>query len=1168
MTLRLAVFFISIIIFAVLGYATCNTWFKSKRTASLRLFFTLGLMHSFWILFNGIALIIPQDLFEVVYPFYFSIACFLPTVYLWYVLYLTKSKLTGKKWLMFILAVFPISDFILLSSNPWHQKLITGYNNVRPIGGELFPLHAILGYTPLLIGTVLLIVYIIRNIKKIPALIYVGVGVLLMLTFNVIYTFDAIDFGFDITPFTFVVMFCGLMAYSSKLRQFELQESSELAASKAQLEVANERFLTAQSTTFAMFDANPHINILFNDRYEIVDCNSSALDFMGFKSKEEFTTGFAERITKSLPKVQPDGRVSLTLQDRLINATKNGYDKFVTELNLKDKSSIFDIEFRRIPYENSYAIIAYAHDITEARLRELELINAHSVQELQLAKINLINKAARIGLWELETNSDDSMNIKNIITYSAEFREILGYDNESDFPNVLSSFHDCLHPDDYQMVTEKMNNHIFDTSGNTPFDAEYQAKKKNGEYIYIHAMGQSIRDELGNATRTLGTIMDVTEEINTLENTEMLRQQAEDANQSKSAFLANMSHEIRTPLNAVIGLSDLVLDTDNSLSEESRYRLDQINNAGVTLLSTVNDILDISKIEAGKLELNLAIYDIPSMINDAVTQSMMHREDKPIEFILNISESLPLQFFGDELRIKQILNNLLSNAFKYTLTGVVELSLNFARKGDFFLLKFIVRDTGIGIKQEDIDILFTDYVQLDTLSNRKVLGTGLGLPIAKRLVDLMDGEITVESEYGKGSVFTVQILQKGVTDNIIGAEAIESLKRLNYHEQKRRQFGTIIRVSLPYARVLLVDDVTTNLDVTKGLMKPYNMQIDCVRSGQESIDAMLDSRVYYNAIFMDHMMPGMDGVEALQRIRAIGTDYAKNIPIIALTANAIVGNEEMFLQNGFQAFISKPIEITHLDAVLREWVTDEEQEKLYSHTIEKEFTSTEDDMNWQALYKGVTGLNIKNGLLHFYNDKKAYLGVLRSYAKNTPSLLDAAKDFDKDNLSHYTTIIHGIKGSSSGIHAEATAVFAESLEKAARSGDYTYIYMHNSSFIESIRSLISNIELMLKEFDNDNRKPGRDKPDVNMLSKLYKACRDYEMDEVDAAIYALEAYDYEDAEGSNLVVWLRENVELMNFEDIVEKISGTLGDLLQETLSNDVSEAPKNNTHTGRFEAL
>ena len=610
---------------------------------------------------------------------------------------------------------------------------------------------------------------------------------------------------------------------------------------------------------------------------------------------------------------------------------------------------------------------------------------------------------------------------------------------------------------------------------------------------------------------------------------------AQQASEAKSSFLANMSHEIRTPLNAVIGLSDLILDADDSLNEESRYRLSQINNAGATLLSTVNDILDISKIEAGKFELIPVEYDTPSMINDAVTQSILHKGDKQIEFIMNICENLPTHLYGDELRMKQVLNNFLSNAFKYTTEGKVELTVDCIREGEEVWLTFIVNDTGIGIKPEDITKLFNDYIQMDMSANREIIGTGLGLSIAKGLVELMNGSINVESVYGKGSTFTVRLMQKYICDDVLDKEAIEKLKQLNYSEQKRRQLGNMIRLNLHYARVLIVDDVVTNLDVARGLLKPYNMQIDCVTSGQKAIEAVLDKRVRYNAIFMDHMMPGMDGIEATQRIREIGSDYAKNVPIIALTANAIVGNEEIFLQKGFQAFISKPIEISHLDTVIREWVRDKKQEELYIRTDVRRHHIQKDDKNWQALNKSIKGLDIEKGLMRFSNDKNAYVQVLRSYSRNMPSLLEASREIEKDNLAGYITVIHGIRGSSGGICAEEIAKMADILEKAAINGDYDHVVEHNEALIKKSQQLISDIDKMLDEINNDNQKNKKERPDKELLQELCTACENYDMKGIDAALDDLEAYEYE-VDG-DLVVWLRVNTEEMNLDEIINKLS-------------------------------
>jgi PAS domain S-box-containing protein len=405
--------------------------------------------------------------------------------------------------------------------------------------------------------------------------------------------------------------------------------------------------------------------------------------------------------------------------------------------------------------------------------------------------------------------------------------------------------------------------------------------------------------------------------------------EAETALEAKSRFIANMNHEMRTPMNVIVGLTDLLLE-EKEVSGKAKETLHKINIAGNTLMGLINDVLDISKAEAGKMDLMTVEYDVASMLNDIIALNSIRAEDKPIEFKLDIDKNLPVNLFGDDLRVKQILNNLLSNAFKYTKIGNVTLGVSCQREGrrqgDYVWLSFSVSDSGIGIRKEDVEKLFTDYNQVDTRTNREIEGTGLGLSITKKLVELMEGEISVESEYGKGSVFSVRIRQGFVTDKPIGAETVQSLSSFRYSDEKRRAQKKLVRSDLSYARVLVVDDFPTNLDVAEGMLRKYKMQVDCVTSGQESIDLIAAGEPVYNAVFMDHMMPGMDGVEAAKAIRALGTQYAQDIPIIALTANAVVESEKMFLENGFNAFLPKPFNVIDLDSVVQRWVRDRARE--------------------------------------------------------------------------------------------------------------------------------------------------------------------------------------------------------------------------------------------------
>jgi signal transduction histidine kinase len=402
-----------------------------------------------------------------------------------------------------------------------------------------------------------------------------------------------------------------------------------------------------------------------------------------------------------------------------------------------------------------------------------------------------------------------------------------------------------------------------------------------------------------------------------------------DASDAKTRFVANMNHEMRTPMNVIVGLTDLMMEEEN-IPVSGKENLAKISTAGNTLMGLINDVLDFSKIEAGKLELTPVQYEVASFLNDIITLNIIRIGEKPIVFKLDINDTLPSILYGDDLRVKQILNNLLSNAFKYTEKGSVTLSVSSQMVSDDMSgtvwVTFSVSDTGIGIRQEDIPKLFGDYNQVDTRANRKIEGTGLGLSLTKKFVELMDGEIVVESEYGKGTVFRARIRQGYVSDEHIDKEIVQNLRGFRYSDRKKQAQGKLKRSDLSYARVLVVDDFPTNLDVAAGMLVKYKMQVDCVLSGKEALDYIAAGEPVYTAIFMDHMMPVMDGVEATKAIRALGTDYAQNIPNIALTANAVAGNEQMFLDNGFNAFLAKPFNVMNLDSIVQKWVRDRSRE--------------------------------------------------------------------------------------------------------------------------------------------------------------------------------------------------------------------------------------------------
>ena len=394
---------------------------------------------------------------------------------------------------------------------------------------------------------------------------------------------------------------------------------------------------------------------------------------------------------------------------------------------------------------------------------------------------------------------------------------------------------------------------------------------------------------------------------------------AESANHAKSDFLANMSHEIRTPINAVLGMNEMILREGRQALDKKNYDRDalrnigvyaaDIENAGHNLLALVNDILDFSKIEAGRMDLVEAPYRLSSLLNNISSMILFKAKDKGLDFVIDVDESLPDELCGDEMRVKQILTNILNNAVKYTEEGCVRLTLKGEKtNSDTLILKAEVEDTGIGIREEDIQKLFKQFERLDMERNSTVEGTGLGLAITRRLLDMMNGEISVESEYKKGSVFQITIPQKIVSEAALG----DFEERFKANASEGRKYKESFRA--PDARILIVDDTKINLTVASNLLKNTGIQIDTASGGEEAVRKAKDN--YYDLILMDQRMPVMDGTEALHNIRANETDKSNRVPVICLTADAVIGARERYLAEGFSDYLTKPIDSYELEKML------------------------------------------------------------------------------------------------------------------------------------------------------------------------------------------------------------------------------------------------------------
>ncbi len=388
--------------------------------------------------------------------------------------------------------------------------------------------------------------------------------------------------------------------------------------------------------------------------------------------------------------------------------------------------------------------------------------------------------------------------------------------------------------------------------------------------------------------------------------------QAQRESEAKARFLANMSHEIRTPINAVIGMNEMVL-RESSEENIKSYALD-IRNAGQTLLSMINEVLDFSKIESGKMELVPAEYDLGSMLHDISNMIRLKAKNKGLTLTLNVSETLPERLYGDEIRIRQILINLLNNAVKYTERGSVTLEVSGRRDGEDEIFHFAVSDTGIGIRQEDLPKLFMAFERIDEEKNRNVEGTGLGMNIAMQLLSLMDSKLDVSSVYGEGSVFSFDLRQR-----IVSAQPVGNMEENIRKRTTEYTYTTLF--TAPDAGILVVDDNDINRKVFAGLLKNTQIAVEEAGSGEECLEKVFAK--HYDIIFLDHMMPGMDGIETIKKIRAKKGHPCKNTPVIALTANALSGAKEMYLSEGFDGFLSKPVDPEKLESTIAEWLPEE-----------------------------------------------------------------------------------------------------------------------------------------------------------------------------------------------------------------------------------------------------
>jgi CheY-like chemotaxis protein len=518
-------------------------------------------------------------------------------------------------------------------------------------------------------------------------------------------------------------------------------------------------------------------------------------------------------------------------------------------------------------------------------------------------------------------------------------------------------------------------------------------------------------------------------------------------------------------MNTIMGITEMQLHTER-LPENLREAFGRIHFSGDLLLGIINDLLDLSKIESGKLEIMPARYEVPSLLHEVVQLNKLRFDSSPVKFTLDIGENVPEMLIGDELRIKQVLNNLLTNAFKYTDSGEIAFSVNAETGADGEVtLVFVVRDPGQGMTEKQTAALFDRYTRFNREKNRAVEGVGLGMNITHNMVKMMNGDIHVESRPGLGSVFTVRLPQR--TDGsgaVISREVAKNLAKRQIVNSAQVKKAQILRKYMPYGKVLVVDDTEANLYVAKLLLTPYGLNIQTAASGKEAIERVRGGGVY-DIIFMDHMMPVMDGIEAVHIISGMG--YAA--PIIALTANAVAGQADIFLTNGFDDFVSKPIDMRLLNAILNKYIYDKQAPEVLASAKREKEQLEQERIGVEARQAGglealpdVSWLNAGHGLALFDGEADTYLSALHSYVKNVPEMLAALRVVTEESLPEYAVQVHALKSVSGWISADGIRAKAANLEALAKAGDLLGVMTLNTDLLDEIEACISDLRVQLK----------------------------------------------------------------------------------------------------------
>ncbi len=602
------------------------------------------------------------------------------------------------------------------------------------------------------------------------------------------------------------------------------------------------------------------------------------------------------------------------------------------------------------------------------------------------------------------------------------------------------------------------------------------------------------------------------------------KQEAISANKAKTNFLTKMSHEIRTPINTVMGLNDMILreSTDQQIVEYAG----KIKNASKSLLEAINDILDLAKIESGKMTLLIEEYSLADLIESITSMIKIRAESKGLNFILKVDEKLPLYLYGDEARVKQIILNLLTNAVKYTQTGQVEFIVGGNIRKETVMLHVEVKDTGVGIKKENLDKLFGVFERIEDTQNKGIEGSGLGISIVQQLLGLMDSSLKVKSVYGQGSTFSFDLRQRYKNHEAIG--------NINNHiSEAVREYDYQVSFIAPDAHILIVDDTDINLYVVKNLLKETEIQITTATSGAECLELVKNN--HYDLIFLDHMMPGMDGIETLHHIKN-EENLCQNTPVVALTANAVAGIEDVYQKEGFEGYIPKPIDQKKIEEVIstllpKVFIKDAPVRKRRQAKVEINIPEIE-------------GMDSAYAMSHFYS-ADVFVDVLQNFyitlAQNTEYIEQLVQDLDNEQaeigstIKSYQIAVHTMKSSSALVGMAQIAGLSKVAEDAARAEDINKIKLLTPLLTNELYKMQARLQEI---FVKDETKA---LIECNILkaylSQLEKAFHKLDIDKMDSIILSLDNYSYPD-EIKELIDKLKISVSGLDEKEGIKHING------------------------------